>query len=182
MESWSWLCLSLSDGSWRVLTSICSVSLRMHKACFLTIRLCENSRSEAQRCYLSLVLAKLWHFPITARIVFSPSAAPMPIKEKILDERQRSWLKAKTWSWELILGMRKTSEGNTLKPQSLQHTIRITVSYYRFYAMWNGGIFFPHFGYPRNVNLLSYTDLNSHHCSIYGYCSAQGCQNPRENW
>lgn len=110
MESWSWLCFFLSDGSRRVITSICSVSSRMHKAssCLLfPTRLRENSRSEAQRCCLSSVPAKLWHFPVTARIVFPLPAVPMPIKEKLLDERQRSWLRPNTWSWELMLGIRK---------------------------------------------------------------------------
>lgn len=133
----------------------------MHKAnsCLLfTTRLCENSRSEAQRCYLTLVPAKLWNFPITARIVFSPPAVPMPVKEKLLDERQRSWLRPNTWSWELMLGIRKTRKGNTLKSQPLQHAIRMTVLYYSSCATWNG-VPPPPFDYPRNASFLSDTNL-----------------------
>lgn len=122
-ESQSWLrCCFFSDGSRRVVTSICSVSSRMHKAnsCLLfTTMLCEKSRSEAQRCYVTVVPAKPWHFPITARIVFSPPAVPMPVKEKLLDERLRCWLRPNTWSWELILGRKYICQGNTLKSQPL---------------------------------------------------------------
>lgn len=178
MESWSWLCFFLSDGSRRVITSICSVSSRMHNAnsyLLFTTRLCENSRSEAQKCYLTLVPAKSWHFPITARIVFSPHAVPMPVKEKLLDERQRSWLRPNTWSWELMLGIRKTCKGNTPKSQPLQLAIRITVLYYTSYAMWNGGNF-PHFRYPRNANILSVTNWEPPPlcCICIGSCSTQG--------
>jgi len=133
----------------------------MHKAnlCLLSnTRLCKNSRSKAQRCYLTLVPAKLWHFPITARIVFSPPAVPMPVNEKLLDERQRSWLWPNTWSWELMLGIREMCRGNTPKCQPLQHAIRATALYYSFCAIWNTG-FSPCFCYPRNANFLSDTNL-----------------------
>lgn len=118
-EPWSWLCSFLSDGSRRVRNSICSVSSRMHKAssCLPTPRLCESSRSEAQRWDSTSAPAKPRHFPAAARIVFSPPAVPVPLKEKLQDERQRNWPRPSTCSWEIMLGMRKTCKGNTQKSQ-----------------------------------------------------------------
>lgn len=160
----------------------------MHKAnsCLLfTTRLCENSRSEAQRCYLTLVPAKLWNFPITARIVFSPPAVPMPVKEKLLDERQRSWLRPNTRSWELMLGIRKTCKGNTLKSQPLQRAIRMTVLYYSSYATWNGG-FFPPLWLPKKCKLPFRYKPGAATTVLYR-CLVPvppkgDCQNPRESW
>lgn len=152
----------------------------MHKAnsCLLfTTRLCENSRSEAQRCYLTLVPAKLWNFPITARIVFSPPAVPMPVKEKLLDERQRSWLRPNTWSWELMLGIRKTRKGNTLKSQPLQHAIRMTVLYYSSCATWNGVPPPPPPLITQEMQAsFQIQTWSCHHCavSVLGSCSTQG--------
>lgn len=112
MEPWSWLCSFLSDRSWRVGNSICSVSSRMQEmsSCLPTPRLCESSRNVPQR----------WDStPVPARpqpgLSSLPPAVPVPRKEKLQDERGRSWQRPSTCSWEIMLGMRKMCKGNTRK-------------------------------------------------------------------
>lgn len=45
------------------------------------------------------------------------SLPQLPLKEKLRDERQRSWQRPSMCSWEIMLGMRKTCKGNTQKSQ-----------------------------------------------------------------
>lgn len=101
----------------------------------------------------------------------------MPVKEKLLDERQRSWLRPNTWSWELMLGIRKTRKGNTLKSQPLQHAIRMTVLYYSSCATWNG-VPPPHHPLITQEMQASFQiqTWSCHHCavSVLGSCSTQG--------